>query len=481
MKREKLEQAMAHISDAHIAEAAQPKKKTLAPWLKAVAAVLAVVLLGHIILNPGISAKAVAIASESRKTERLDRSDYKDYDDFALVYDAYKAEQDQRSAITRTATSNLQNFFAASSQIFLDSNTENRVWSPINGFIALSMLAEVTDGTSRQQILDALNIADLDVLRNQTEAMWENIYTDNGKEIATLANSLWLDQRLNYQKTAIDNLAHYHYASVYQGRLDSPKTAQDLKNWINKNTGNILQESVKNLDLTPQPVNGEESYLALILASTVYLKSQWSDDFSKSLNTAGRFKSPSGEVTCTFMNKKRMTTNYHWGESFGAVSMWLKNGCQMWFVLPDEGKTVSDVLAEGEYLQLPQNQYNQDFENSKYMMVNLSVPKFDVSSEADLTTGLQQLGITDVFSPEAADFSAIMANGSDPVWADSVKQAARVAIDEDGVTAASYIVIPGAGAVAPPDEIIDFILDRPFIFIISKDSIPVFTGVVNQP
>ena len=53
--------------------------------------------------------------------------------------------------------------------------------------------------------------------------------------------------------------------------------------------------------------------------------------------------------------------------------------------------------------------------------------------------------------------------------------------DEQGVKAAAYIEIPGAGAAAPPEEIIDFILDRPFLFVITSNSLPLFAGTVNEP
>ena len=40
------------------------------------------------------------------------------------------------------------------------------------------------------------------------------------------------------------------------------------------------------------------------------------------------------------------------------------------------------------------------------------------------------------------------------------------------VTAASYILLEfGAGAAMPPDEIIDFVLDRPFVFAITSNQI----------
>ena len=57
----------------------------------------------------------------------------------------------------------------------------------------------------------------------------------------------------------------------------------------------------------------------------------------------------------------------------------------------------------------------------------------------------------------------------------------RVQIDEEGVKAATYIEIPGVGSAEPLEEIVDFILDRPFVFVITNDNIPLFAGCVNNP
>ena len=96
--------------------------------------------------------------------------------------------------------------------------------------------------------------------------------------------------------------------------------------------------------------------------------------------------------------------------------------------------------------------------------VNLSVPKFDVSSTVNLKDGLNKLGVTKVFDIENSDFSAITSDT--PVYVSAVNQSARVEIDEKGVKAAAYIEIPAAGAAMPPEEIIDFVIDRPFVFVI---------------
>lgn len=122
----------------------------------------------------------------------------------------------------------------------------------------------------------------------------------------------------------------------------------------------------------------------------------------------------------------------------------------------------------------------ESWADQKFLMVNYSVPKFDISSQTDLTSGLKSLGITDVFDPDISDFSP-MTDDMDGIFVSQAQHGARVAIDEEGVSAAAYTVIANAGSAAPPDEEVDFTVDRPFIFVITnQDSLPLFTGVVNQ-
>ena len=151
----------------------------------------------------------------------------------------------------------------------------------------------------------------------------------------------------------------------------------------------------------------------------------------------------------------------------------------MWFILPDEDKTPADILKDGSYGDLISSDNGEDgWQNKKYLKVNLSVPKFDVSSTLNLKDGLSKMGVTKVFDIESSDFSAITSDT--PVYASAVNQSARVEIDEKGVKAAAYVEIPGDGEAMPPEEIVDFVLNRPFLFVISKGNLPLFTGVVNN-
>ena len=53
-------------------------------------------------------------------------------------------------------------FLSSTIPQFLAGQTEeNRVYSPLSLYMALAMLAELTDGNSRQQVLDLLDVPDL--------------------------------------------------------------------------------------------------------------------------------------------------------------------------------------------------------------------------------------------------------------------------------------------------------------------------------
>ena len=469
MKRQKLEQALGEISDAHIREAAHMKKKKL-PWLGAVAAVLAVVLIFKSVDIPmAIAAEIVSEASPARITERPNLGDYKDRDTWLQVLNQWESERTLRQDTSLQALTQMDVFLRQSCDQFLSDAEGNLLYSPINAYIGLSMVAELTAGQTRQQILDVLGVSDLTVLRKQISALWEMVYQDNGNEICTLANALWLDESLQYKQAPMDILGHDYYASVYRQDLSSRRALKDIQAWLNNNTGGLLKDAVQNIQLPQEAV--------LALYSTIYFQAKWQDEFNATSNTKDAFHGRSGDTEATFMNKKLYQMNYYWEEDYGAVSLGLKNGSSMWLILPDEDKTVDDVLESGAYLDMIAAPY-QHWENKKFMKVNLSVPKFDVQSKQNLRSGLEAMGITDLFRLGQADFSEAFAG---PVFLTAANQAVRVQIDEQGVKAAAYIEFPGAGSPMPPEEIIDFVLDRPFLFVIADGSgIPLFAGVVND-
>lgn len=443
---EKLNNALNEISDKHLSEAQTFKRNRRPVWIGAVAALLTVVMIWWTVANPVVTAKAVSKA---------------DYD----------ALQSYSSDEKRAARDQLADFFVSSmSQILSESNGENQVFSPMNLYMALAVTAELSGG--EPQILELLGVDSLEQLRTQANCLWNATYREGHNE-CLLANSLWLDNDLSYNQSTMDTLAKNYYTSVYRGNFGSAMTDHAISAWLNGQTGGLLKDSADNIHLDADTV--------FALYSTVFYQAKWSYEFSASDNTRGVFHGANGDLTCTYMNKERMQGYYYWGDSFGAVTVSLKDGSQMWLILPDAGKTVDDVLSDPDFGYTIFHRGTSDsFENAKYMKINLSLPKFDIRASGDLKEDLQAMGVTDVFDRYAANFSAI--TGQQDVWLTAVNQATRVCVDEKGITAASYIEIPGAGSAAPPEEIIDFVLDRPFIFVVTNHwGLPLFAGVVNIP
>ena len=339
------------------------------------------------------------------------------------------------------------------------------------------MTAELAEGDTLAELLSFLDAEDIVGLRSRISAVWETVYEDNNKEISVLANSLWIDNDLSYSQEKMDILAHDYYASVYQGNLGSDRTNRAITNWMRNKTGGLLKNRTGKVTLP------EEDQM-LTMVSTIYFQSKWASEFNASANTQGVFHAAGGDMQVTYMNKKQYEMYYYWGEDFGAVAMPLENGSSMWFILPDEGKTVNDVLSSGEYMSLLSRPYKDTAANRKWMKVNLSVPQFDVSAGIDLKSALQSAGLTKVFDWTQCGFGSALESKTSayPVYLAGINQDTRVKIDEKGIVAASYIELNfGAGDAEPPTEIIDFVLDRPFVFAVVKNQLPLFVGTVNQP
>jgi len=67
--------------------------------------------------------------------------------------------------------------------------------------------------------------------------------------------------------------------------------------------------------------------------------------FNSEGNTQAVFHSPDGDVKQEFMNSTG-TNTYYRGEHFGATAKSLNHPEQMVFILPDEGYSPEDLLAE---------------------------------------------------------------------------------------------------------------------------------------
>lgn len=519
MKNEKIANVLNEIDDTYLAQAAAPKKRRFPVWIGAIAAVLALILTLSFFpgpqpepTNPNLEAAPTGTAPTTRPSDPANPENpdgpqkpmegeivggidlsplqalpdllraptlpnlvqfpqLEDFDgDWQRFFEAQQVWRDSQHAQFNQPegyADSLANFFHSSIAEFL-STSENSAYSPVNVYLAMAMLAETTDGNSRQQILDLFGVETIEALRTQAGHLWNAHYNNDGQTTLLLANSLWLDKMYTFRQETVDRLANDYYASVFGGDLGTSESNAQLQAWLNTMTGGLLEDQAKNVELSSDAV--------FALASTVYFKAGWVNEFSESRTADGTFHAAAGDTSVPFMHKME-EGNYYRGSNFGAIRLELSGENGMWIILPDEGATLDAVLASDEYLRLVADPYS--WQGKAYGLLDIALPKFDVVSQVDLCEGLQNLGLTDIFYPYVADFTPM--TPTDGLFVKQINHAARVVIDEKGVVAAAFTVIEGSTESVPP-AVIPFTADRPFLFIVSsQDNLPMFAGTVINP
>lgn len=306
MKPEDILDAMNNIDDEIITEAhnlrSDKKKKKIWFKLVAVAACFCLIVgavLGHFHFNPpdnptpplttptldtpSVNLLSCAV-SKAVYPKMLNYPIETDFDDgngnldwtaYSEALDKWYNDFEIRRANTAQANK-YSHFFTLTTKTFLaDTKGENLVYSPVNVYMALSLLAESTDGKTRQEIIELLGADSIDEIRTLSNKLWLSNYADDGITTNILANSVWLSDKVEYNKATLDTLANKYYASSFSGEMGSSDYNKAIQSWLNEQTGGLLKDQANEIEFNTETVLG--------LASTVYFKARWNNEFSEHL------------------------------------------------------------------------------------------------------------------------------------------------------------------------------------------------------
>lgn len=484
MNRMQLYQAIGQADDDFLeqSEDRKQRKHHTLRWPTAVAALLVIAFVGRLVwhtqsempihpesLRPEQIAQAVHTVAQPQYPEMV-QYPKENAPDYEVQYRAWEKSRQAQKQEPGYADG-MESFLTSTSAEFLsDSTGKNIFYSPLSIYLTLGMLTETTNGQSREQILDLLGVESIESLRKQAQAIWNAHYCMDGTVTSTLASSMWMNAELDFKTETIQNLANIYYASAHQGKMGTPEMDAALHAWLNEQTDGLLDEQIREIKTDPNTV--------LALASTIYFRAKWEEEFDPEMTHPDIFYSKKGKVSCNFLHSDGMRSYYE-TEHFSAVGLELANDAgKMWLLLPNKENTVEDLLQDARTMEFLLN--GGDQEAYQYLMVHLDLPKFDITSQLDLKYGLKALRVQDVFDPEKADFSPLLQE-QQVAWVEKVQHDARVAIDEEGIQAAAYTVMPKDGAASLSGEV-DFVLDRTFLFAVtSEDNLPLFMGRVEQP
>lgn len=360
--------------------------------------------------------------------------------------------------------------FAYTVSAALVDGTENRNFSPISVYYALAMAAEGADGRTLADLLNLLGCPDLDALHDRTDAFFTKLSRTADTGEVKLCNSLWISDAFPLNKTYQTTLAERYQADAETVRFGTDAAKNRISAWIREKTNGQI-------DPAPDAMTFDETTLAVLL-NTIYFRDQWSWPFWGA-KQPGTFTGPDGtETDVDFLHRLSTNTSVCRGDGFLRYSVRFESRGYVTFVLPDEGVALDTLLGTPQKMQTlleGGERINAD--------VDLLLPPFTVRDRFALQDVLCSLGLTDAFT-NGADFSGM--SDMQPRL-DRVFQETAIELNELGVEAAAYTSIDAPGEAEPTDTeptplpLIEFHLDRPFLFIIYAGSIPLFIGTVTNP
>lgn len=353
----------------------------------------------------------------------------------------------------------------------------NAILSPFSIAAALTMSYAGARGVTAQQMRDVLHIVLPDdavhEARNELSLRIADVperdpSDDREPMRANIANSLWGQVGFPFEEAFLETLSSAYDAGV---RLvdfiaDAEGARTDINEWVADETEDRIQDLL--------PPGSVDTTTRLVLTNAIWFKAAWWDSFDPDRTEPGVFHTYGGENVTVPMMHGGGRMGFSSGDGFEAVRLVYAGGASMLIIAPAAGR-FDDVMAGLDAPQLAAIE-----ESMSTHQVTITMPKFEFETTLSLKGTLGDLGMTDAFAPDVADFSGISEAARD-LHIQDVLHKAFISVDEEGTeAAAATAVVVGVTSAVPGATIT---LDNPFIFLIRNDSTGeiLFAGTVGDP
>ncbi len=374
----------------------------------------------------------------------------------------------------------------------LKETNGNIFYSPYSISAALAMTYAGARGETAQQMADTLHFALLEGHLHSSFNYLDKELCQRGKDKKymisqpgrgpttenvegfrlNIVNALWGQKDYKFLPDFLDILAENYGAGLRI--LNFREAPEESRVTINKWASDQTEGRINNV-LPPGVIN---PLTRLIVANAIYFNARWEHKFVESMTHDDPFYLMDGsKVTVPMMNQKRKFS-YAEGDTYQAVRLpYLGGELAMVILLPREG----EFAAFQQSLEV--QKLNTILGEMEPREVKLAMPKFKFESGYGLEGTLAGLGMPDAFSQGVADFSGM--TGNRELFVGSVIHKTFVSVDEVGTEAAAVTIIGMvmSGPPTPPPVPVDFIANRPFIFLIQdiQTGTILFIGRVLNP
>ena len=363
-------------------------------------------------------------------------------------------------------------FFRATLQ--QDTENSNKLISPLSIYLAIAMVYNGADNTTKDSISKTLQLQGIDI--NSLNAVCKTLISflpqEDNKVKLSIANSIWYRQNSYQPMPSFLNIVQNNYgASVKPLNFDAPAAVKTINNWVAQNTSNKIPSIIDNI--SPNDL--------MYLINAVYFNGAWKYAFKTSDTFNDAFYLPNkGTKTVPFMKQKIRTKMYR------------DNSCSIIELPYGGGKSFSMYIVKPADQQQSLNQFSVSFNEKRLMnAVNkmdsasfeLQMPKWEYSYKIEnMKPELAQLGMGIAFDDSNADFSKLYNPSQVKVYISKAIHKTYIKVNEEGTEAAAATAIGISFTTAPSLPYI-FKLDHPFLYAIVENQTGaiLFLGKVNEP
>lgn len=334
--------------------------------------------------------------------------------------------------------------------------------SPLSLSLALSTAAIGAEGDTEKQMLETLGFAgcDTEAMNTYYEKMVNNLVGIDHKTTLDIANSIWADKTLKVKKDFIDNARKYYDSEVRTVDFESPEALKAINKWCSQKTSGKID---KIADKLPPD-------MALALVNALYFKGKWSFEFDNA-TVCEDFTTIDGSKVKADMMKTTKDLLYSEEEGYRLVQLPYGNGAfVMDVILPDEGVDFEEAVKAFDAGTLDLLVSTGDTRE-----VSLKMPEFKFDYFSELKDILPALGMVDAFNPFMSNFNGIYEKDENglplTLYINTVMHKTYIDVNTKGTEAAAITFVGFGKCMSPgPSPHVDFIVDRPFIFLIREVS-----------
>jgi len=341
--------------------------------------------------------------------------------------------------------------------LYSEMGDGNLFFSPHSIFNALSILYLGANKKTAQEMQDVLGPSKSDIKKWFVDISSDK---DSGDDYRLHAdNRIWVNRNDKILKSFEDKIQEIFKAGFQN--IDFDIDAREIINsWVSDQTHLHITELI--------PENIIDKMTSLIVTNAIYFKGAWETAFDCSNTKDSPFLiSETSQVNVPMMSITGLF-NYAWDGEIQIVELPYKGGdLSMWVFLPRKG--LGSINHIGAFCKL----HTLEFRSQE---LRISLPKFKLSSQLDLSPILQNMGMQTAFGSNA-NFSGI---SDSQLYISSVQHQAVVGVDEIGTEAAAATSANCFRCISMP---ITFEANHPFLFMIRHEPSEtiLFMGRVVNP